>query len=60
MKNEEMRTVNFNIGYDPYYVGRSIKQEGWICPKCGSVMSPYQPYCIFCNIGGSEPTCGGT
>lgn len=24
-------------------------QQGWVCPKCGGVMSPNQPYCIFCQ-----------
>ena len=23
-------------------------QQGWICPRCGNVMAPNQPYCIFC------------
>ena len=23
--------------------------RGWICPKCGRVMSPSQSYCVFCN-----------
>ena len=22
--------------------------NGWVCPKCGNVMSPYQSYCLFC------------
>lgn len=21
---------------------------GWVCPKCGRVMSPSQSYCLFC------------
>lgn len=28
-------------------------QYGWICPKCGAVMSPKQPTCVYCapNVG---------
>lgn len=22
---------------------------GWICPKCGAVMAPTQPYCVNCT-----------
>ena len=22
--------------------------QGWLCPKCGAVLAPNQPYCSFC------------
>lgn len=25
-------------------------KQGWVCPKCGGVMSPTQPYCLFCQL----------
>lgn len=24
-------------------------QTGWVCPKCGSVMSPSQSFCVNCT-----------
>ena len=29
---------------------------GWICPKCGAVMSPYQEFCVKCS-GSFDLTC---
>lgn len=46
-----------DLVYRPNYAGGFIKwqevepkvyEQGWVCPKCGSVMSPKQPYCLFC------------
>ena len=31
--------------------------KGWICPKCGSVMAPTMPYCLFCCGGNNTPQC---
>lgn len=31
------------ISKEPFY------KQGWVCPKCGGVMAPNQPYCLFCQ-----------
>ena len=31
-------------------------QKGWECPKCGSVMAPWQSYCVFCSNKTSNNT----
>jgi hypothetical protein len=23
--------------------------EGWVCPQCGSAMSPFQACCVYCQ-----------
>lgn len=31
-------------------------QQGWICPKCGRVFSPFTSMCLYCNKGTSTST----
>lgn len=26
-----------------------FEQQGWICPKCGRVYSPFTQMCLYCN-----------
>lgn len=35
-------------------------RQGWQCPKCGAVLSPDTPFCIFCSRQTFTPTitCG--
>lgn len=35
-------------------------EMGWVCPKCGAVMSPRQQYCIFCLGNDKSITVGLT
>lgn len=31
-------------------------QQGWICPKCGRVYSPFTPMCLYCGVGDTTIT----
>lgn len=31
-------------------------QQGWICPKCGAVLSPSTIFCPFCTHGNNKST----
>ncbi len=43
--NNEIK--NFGFGINQQNV--QFYQQGWVCPKCGGVMSPNQYYCINCQ-----------
>ena len=32
---------------NPY--NRMFGQQGWICPKCGRVYSPFTQMCLYCK-----------
>ena len=34
---------------NPIFLPASQYESGWVCPKCGSVMSPRQQYCLNCS-----------
>ena len=42
-----MNEVNFNGMFG---------QQGWICPKCGRVYSPFTRMCLYCGNSNSENT----
>lgn len=54
-QNAGYNTVNqmpsINYTQDIYKLNNPnmfLGPQGWICPKCGNVMAPNQPYCLFC------------
>ena len=43
-------TENKDLGFGVIETTKTpFYKQGWVCPKCGAVMSPNQPYCIFCQ-----------
>ena len=51
--------------YTMHYGDNTFISQGWQCPKCGNIMSPFTPYCLFCSksesyITTSEIKIGGT
>ena len=48
MKNKNTQPVNEFFSVNDNVIPQ-IYHQGWVCPKCGGVMSPNQLYCLFCQ-----------
>jgi len=48
-----MQETTGGKSYSITYSGNKFISQGWQCPVCQKVMSPYMSYCIFCS-GGSN------
>lgn len=47
---EYIAMCNKDYGFDIIETTKEAAYpQGWECPKCGAVMSPTQPFCIFCQ-----------
>jgi DNA-directed RNA polymerase subunit M/transcription elongation factor TFIIS len=53
-------TMNNKIIADNQKEDVSFGVYGWICPKCGAVMSPYTDVCPNCTKSNFEVTCTAT
>lgn len=35
------------------YPNTMFAPQGWVCPKCGRVYSPFTPMCLYCGDEGN-------
>lgn len=42
-------TTTTPVTPSPVDPSQNVGSYGWICPKCGGVMSPYQSFCVRCT-----------
>lgn len=58
------QTTTSNCEYDTRFIQPMLTNVivyGWVCPKCGSVMAPWQNCCVHCKPKEDYTfTCGGT
>ena len=53
----EWNTTTTPVTPSPVDSSQNVGSYGWICPKCGGVMSPYQSFCVRCTQFKFEVTC---
>ena len=64
LNNQELNNQDFTLVGDKQANTPMISpaQYGWVCPKCGAVMSPFISFCPNCTSHNFDITCttGGT
>ena len=48
-RRHNMQETTGGKSYNVTWSSNKIISQGWQCPVCQRVMSPYISYCIFCN-----------
>jgi hypothetical protein len=43
---EEMRGWRDKEKYEPQTTIPKTLETGWICPRCGTVLAPFMPFCV--------------
>ena len=56
LKKNYICTIHYRVIMNEVNFNRMFGQQGWICPKCGRVYSPFTQMCLYCGNNNSENT----